>query len=51
MNVDYSLYEGRKVTGVVRTVVSRGQVVADARRYVGHPGHGRFLVRGPSGRG
>jgi dihydropyrimidinase len=50
MNVDYSLYEGRRVTGRVRTVLSRGQVVIDAGRYVGRPGSGKFLHRGPSGR-
>lgn len=51
MAVDYSLYEGQEVTGRVRTVVSRGEVVIDAHRYVGAPGHGRYLERGPSGRG
>lgn len=50
MAVDYSLYEGQEVTGRVRTVVSRGEVVIDAHQYVGTPGHGRFLERGPSGR-
>ncbi|GAB2870588.1 dihydropyrimidinase [Streptomyces mayteni] len=45
MNVDYSAYEGRRVTGRVETVLSRGRVVLDGRRYVGRPGHGRFLPR------
>lgn len=49
MNVDYSLYEGRRVTGVVRSVTSRGVLVVDAGRYVGRVGHGRYLHRGPSG--
>ncbi|TDC67027.1 dihydropyrimidinase [Streptomyces hainanensis] len=46
MNVDYSAYEGRRVTGRVETVLSRGRVVIDGRGYVGRPGHGRFLPRG-----
>lgn len=49
MNVDYSLYEGRRVTGAVRSVTSRGVLVVDAGQYVGRVGHGRYLHRGPSG--
>jgi len=45
MNVDYSCYEGRTVTGAVRTVLSRGRVVVDAGEYRGSAGHGRFLKR------
>ena len=43
MNVDYSCYEGRKITGQVRTVLSRGRVIVDAGEYTGAAGHGRFL--------
>jgi dihydropyrimidinase len=46
MNVDYSAYEGREITGRVDTVLSRGELVVEAGRYVGHKGHGRFLTRG-----
>ncbi|MGW6389073.1 dihydropyrimidinase [Streptomyces sp. NPDC055103] len=46
MNVDYSAYEGKKVTGQVETVLSRGEVVIDQRKYVGHAGHGAFVPRG-----
>ncbi|MEW2069295.1 dihydropyrimidinase [Streptomyces sp. NPDC007346] len=46
MNVDYSAYEGKTVTGQVETVLSRGEVVIDQRTYVGHAGHGAFLPRG-----
>ncbi|MFF0484232.1 dihydropyrimidinase [Streptomyces sp. NPDC004435] len=46
MNVDYSAYEGRTVTGQVETVLSRGEVVVDRRKYVGHAGHGVFVPRG-----
>ncbi len=45
MNVDYSAYEGIEVTGQVDTVLSRGQIVIDARTYRGAAGHGRFLKR------
>jgi dihydropyrimidinase len=45
MNVDYSCYEGRTVTGRAETVLSRGRVVVDKGEYLGTPGHGRFLRR------
>jgi dihydropyrimidinase len=46
MNVDYSAYEGRKVKGVVETVLARGQVVIDNGEFVGKSGNGQFLKRG-----
>ncbi|MFE7636417.1 dihydropyrimidinase [Kitasatospora sp. NPDC057518] len=45
MNVDYSAYEGRRLTGRVRTVVSRGTVVLDDGDWRGRAGHGTFLRR------
>ncbi|MFB7944740.1 dihydropyrimidinase [Kitasatospora phosalacinea] len=45
MNVDYSAYEGRTVTGRVETVLSRGEVLLDRGDYLGRPGHGTFLPR------
>ncbi|MGA5700509.1 dihydropyrimidinase [Peterkaempfera bronchialis] len=45
MNVDYSPYEGRQVTGRARTVLSRGTVIVDGGRYLGRAGHGRHLAR------
>jgi len=48
MAVDYSAYEGMKVTGGVETVISRGKVVLEAGRFLGGPGHGRFVRRSPS---
>lgn len=45
MNVDYSAYEGMRITGRVETVLSRGRVIVDAGRYHGNAGHGRFLTR------
>ncbi|MFG3349985.1 dihydropyrimidinase [Streptomyces sp. NPDC048018] len=46
MNVDYSAYEGKTVTGQVETVLSRGEVIIDQRKYTGHAGHGAFVPRG-----
>ena len=45
MNVDYNPYEGREVTGVTDTVISRGTVVIDAGKFTGKPGAGSFLKR------
>ncbi len=46
MNVDYSCYEGMRVKGVTKTVLSRGRVVVDEGKYTGKPGQGQFLKRG-----
>jgi len=46
MNVDYSAYEGFKVRGVTKTVLSRGKVVIDEGKFVGKAGDGEFLKRG-----
>jgi len=46
MNVDYSCYEGMKIRGVTKTVLSRGKVVIENGVYVGKAGDGRFLKRG-----
>ncbi|WP_318200541.1 dihydropyrimidinase [Streptomyces sp. SCL15-4] len=45
MNVDYSAYEGKRVTGRVETVLSRGEVVIDRREFTGRAGHGVFTPR------
>ncbi|MCT4353082.1 dihydropyrimidinase [Streptomyces sp. Je 1-79] len=45
MNVDYSAYEGKTVTGQVETVLSRGEVVIDQRKFTGRAGHGAFTPR------
>ncbi|HWG61862.1 MAG TPA: dihydropyrimidinase [Streptosporangiaceae bacterium] len=45
MNVDYSAYEGMAITGQVRTVLSRGELVIDGGGYHGRTGHGQFLRR------
>jgi dihydropyrimidinase len=46
MNVDYSAYEGMKVRGVTKTVLSRGKVVIEDGKFLGSPGSGQFLKRG-----
>jgi dihydropyrimidinase len=48
MNVDYSAYEGFGITGQVRTVLSRGELVIEGGEYHGRTGHGQFLRRGLS---
>src|SRR5215813_1935980 len=46
MNVDYSAYEGKKIRGVVETVLSRGRVIIEKSAYQGKAGDGQFLKRG-----
>ncbi|HZX37634.1 MAG TPA: dihydropyrimidinase [Streptomyces sp.] len=46
MNVDYSAYEGKRITGQVETVLSRGEVVIDRREFTGRAGHGQYTPRG-----
>ncbi|MFJ8542737.1 dihydropyrimidinase [Streptomyces sp. NPDC093586] len=45
MNVDYSAYEGKRVTGRVETVLSRGEAVVTEREYTGRKGHGVYTPR------
>ncbi|GAA5153063.1 dihydropyrimidinase [Pseudonocardia eucalypti] len=45
MNVDYSAYEGKKITGRVHTVLSRGEVIVSGGEYSGRPGRGQYLRR------
>ncbi len=47
---DYSLYEGRALTGRVKKVFLRGQCIVDGLRWLGHEGMGQYLRRGASGR-
>ncbi|MCY4499726.1 MAG: amidohydrolase family protein, partial [Rhodospirillaceae bacterium] len=49
MNIDYTAYEGFAVKGFTETVLSRGKLVIDKGQYVGRPGYGRFVKRGPYG--
>ncbi|MDT0449061.1 dihydropyrimidinase [Streptomyces hesseae] len=45
MNVDYSAYEGKQITGQVETVLSRGETVIEKRKFTGRAGHGRYVPR------
>ena len=45
MKVDYNPYEGRSVTGVTETVISRGMGVIDHGTFTGTAGAGTFLKR------
>src|ERR671914_1857341 len=45
MKVDYNPYEGREVTGVTETVLSRGRVIVDKGKFTGKAGAGSFLRR------
>ncbi|MFD1571038.1 dihydroorotase [Halorubrum laminariae] len=42
---DYSIYEGREVTGQVTRTLVRGETVAEDGSIVGDPGHGEFVAR------
>jgi dihydropyrimidinase len=45
MRVDYSMFEGIRVKGVARTVLSRGDVILDKGTFLARPGRGQFLKR------
>ena len=47
MKVDYNPYEGRQVTGVTETVLSRGKVIIEGGKFTGKAGAGSFLKRDP----
>ncbi len=45
MRVDYSMFEGIRVKGVPKTVLSRGRVVVENGKFLGQPGTGEFIRR------
>jgi dihydropyrimidinase len=45
MRVDYSMFEGIRVKGIPKIVLSRGRVIVDNGRFTGKPGAGEFLKR------
>ena len=49
MRVDYSMFEGFAVKGNARTVLSRGEVIVDAGKFVGKTGRGQYLRRAARG--
>lgn len=48
MNLDHSAYEGFTLQGGVRTVISRGETIVDAGRFLGSKGRGRYVRRAVS---
>ena len=47
--VDYSLFEGREVTGRIKKVFLRGTMIVDGEQWLGRAGGGEYLARGSSG--
>jgi dihydropyrimidinase len=45
MRVDYSMFEGFRVKGNARTVLSRGEVIVDKGSFLGKAGRGQYLRR------
>jgi dihydropyrimidinase len=45
MRVDYSMFDGTRVKGVPKTVLSRGRVIVENGKFVGKVGAGEFLKR------
>ncbi|MFC5653331.1 dihydropyrimidinase [Paenibacillus solisilvae] len=46
-NVDYNVFEGKEVKGVIRYVLSRGEVIAQNGAYTGQESRGKYLHRLP----
>lgn len=49
MNVDYSMFEGMKVKGDTDTVISRGEVIVENKKFLGKTGRGNFIKRDTHG--
>src|SRR2546426_2197861 len=45
MRVDYSMFEGIRVKGAAKTVLSRGRAIIENGKFVGRPGAGQFVRR------
>ena len=45
MRVDYSMFEGIRVKGVAKIVLSRGRVIIENGEFKGRPGSGEFIKR------
>jgi dihydropyrimidinase len=46
---DFTLFEGREVTGQVRKVFLRGELIVDGEQWLGRTGAGEYVPRGESG--
>jgi dihydropyrimidinase len=49
MRVDYSMFEGWRVKGNAKTVLSRGEVIVEGGSYLGKAGRGQYLRRAARG--
>ena len=47
--IDYNVFEGKRVSGLPRYVLSRGRVMVDDGALKPAEGHGEFVARPPSG--
>ena len=45
MRVDYSMFEGIRIKGVPKTVLSRGRPIIENGAFVGKAGSGEFIRR------
>jgi dihydropyrimidinase len=48
-NCDFTLFEGHEVTGKVKKVFLRGELIVDGEQWLGKTGSGQFVPRGESG--
>ncbi|RZL64929.1 MAG: dihydropyrimidinase [Variovorax sp.] len=48
-NTDFTLFEGHEVTGKVKKVFLRGDLIVDGEQWLGKTGGGQFISRGESG--
>ncbi|MEW6041315.1 MAG: dihydropyrimidinase [Elusimicrobiota bacterium] len=47
---DWSPFQGMKLTGEPKTVISRGEIIAEDGKFTGKVGRGKFLKRKPGGK-
>jgi dihydropyrimidinase len=47
---DWSPFQGMKLTGYPKTVISRGEIIAEDGKFTGKTGRGSFLKRKPGGK-
>jgi len=45
MRVDYSMFEGIRVKGIPKIVLSRGRTIIENGKFIGKPGAGEFIKR------
>jgi len=45
MNVDYSMFEGKQITGNADIVLSRGEIIVRHNQFMGTAGRGNFIKR------